>query len=59
MSSATKKPPLWILVVAGLTTFVILAAVVWALPVWLWTFVAGLGFGVIGERRWSQRRGGS
>jgi len=58
MSNATKEPALWILVVLGLTTFVIIAAVVWALPLWLWTFAVGIGAGVIGERRWAQHRGG-
>ena len=58
MSNATKEPALWILVVLGLTTFVIIAAVVLALPLWLWTFAVGVGAGVMGERRWSQHRGG-
>ncbi len=47
MSRATKKSSglmLVSLVVLGLIALVIVGAVLWAVPVWLWTFA----FGVVG-----------
>jgi hypothetical protein len=59
MSRATKKPSvltLVSLVVLGLIALVIVSAVLWAVPVWLWTFAFGVVGGGVGERRWAQRR---
>jgi len=52
-----KSVAFWITaVLLGLMTAVIVGAVVWAVPVWLWTFVLGAGVGVFGYRRWDHAR---
>lgn len=35
---------------------VIIGAVLWALPAWVWMFALGIAVGVVGERRWARRR---
>jgi len=52
-----KSVAFWITVVLlGGVTVVIVGAVLWAVPMWLWTFVLGVGVGVFGYRRWEQAR---
>ena len=46
---------------AGIVTVAVLAAlivgaVLWALPAWLWMFMVGVAVGVLAERRLARRR---
>jgi hypothetical protein len=52
-----KSVAFWILV-AVLVVFVavIIGAVLWAVPFWIWTFVIGVGVGLFGYRRWGHGR---
>ena len=43
-------------VLLGAVMVVIVGAVVWAMPMWIWTFVLGVGVGVFGYRHWEQAR---
>jgi hypothetical protein len=52
-----KSVAFWITaVLLGVMAAVIVGAVLWAVPMWMWTFVLGVGVGVFGYRRWAQAR---
>jgi hypothetical protein len=52
-----KSVAFWIMI-AVLVAFVavIIGAVLWAVPFWMWTFVIGIGVGLFGYRRWGHGR---